>query len=430
MKTSTSTRLGQILVNKGLITAEQLNIALFEQKQRRQLSDGLDKSQQWSLGDILIELGFINRQQLKRSLNWQAMLRKMAIAMSFCAPLMTVSTAALAASTPRPSFTVETRSSSSVTKINPSFTKSSSSISSSSISRAAASSLPKSSSSSSKSSMSSVARSSSSRSADISALKMNDIFIAQSDYDHVQLRWTATGANIIAYKIFRDQVLIESYEGDQLYFDDFNVAAGKTYLYGVSVGDASGNWSPVKSIFVQTQMAPQGIEVSSSSSVSSSAVSQASVSNGGGASSVSSVAAQPSSSSSSQAVSSSKSSSAPGSISSSSSSSSSKSSSVSSSSAQNSSSSSQAGASVAGPVSFGWFIPNSRENGDYLDASFLGGYELRYKKTSDSAFTSVKIADAWTNYHNFTWLEGTYIFQIAAFDKNGLYSNFVDIKPL
>jgi hypothetical protein len=70
-----------------------------------------------------------------------------------------------------------------------------------------------------------------------------------------------------------------------------------------------------------------------------------------------------------------------------------------------------------------------RENGNFLDITELGGYELRYKKTTDNAFTYVTISDAWKNYHNFTWLEGTYIFQVAAFDKNGLYSNFVDIEP-
>ena len=82
---------------------------------------------------------------------------------------------------------------------------------------------------------------------------------------------------------------------------------------------------------------------------------------------------------------------------------------------------------VAGSVGISWTAPNKRENGDYLDVTDLGGYEIRYKKTSDAKFTYISINDAWTNSYNFPWLEGDYIFQIAAFDKNGVYSPFVDI---
>jgi hypothetical protein len=71
-----------------------------------------------------------------------------------------------------------------------------------------------------------------------------------------------------------------------------------------------------------------------------------------------------------------------------------------------------------------------RENGDLLDITEVGGYELRYRKTSDSEFTYITIGDAWKNYYNFSWLDGTYVFQVAAFDTSGLYSNFVDIQPL
>lgn len=84
---------------------------------------------------------------------------------------------------------------------------------------------------------------------------------------------------------------------------------------------------------------------------------------------------------------------------------------------------------MAGPVSFNWIAPNLRENGSTLDITEVGGYELRYRKTTENSYTYITINDAWTNYYNFAWLEGTYIFQIAAFDKNGLYSNFVDLTP-
>ena len=83
---------------------------------------------------------------------------------------------------------------------------------------------------------------------------------------------------------------------------------------------------------------------------------------------------------------------------------------------------------VAGPVGITWTAPNARENGDYLDITDLGGYEIRYKKASDSTFTYISINDAWTTSYQFPWLEGDYVFQIAAFDKNGVYSPFVDIQ--
>ena len=74
-----------------------------------------------------------------------------------------------------------------------------------------------------------------------------------------------------------------------------------------------------------------------------------------------------------------------------------------------------------------WIAPNLREDGSILDITELGGYELRYKLLADTDFTYISINDPWTNLYSFSWLEGNYIFQIAAFDKNGLYSNFVNI---
>ncbi len=76
-----------------------------------------------------------------------------------------------------------------------------------------------------------------------------------------------------------------------------------------------------------------------------------------------------------------------------------------------------------------WAVPVLRENGDYLDITELGGYELRYRLATDADFTYVTINDPWINYSNFQWMEGNYVFQIAAFDKNGVYSTFVDIAP-
>ena len=83
---------------------------------------------------------------------------------------------------------------------------------------------------------------------------------------------------------------------------------------------------------------------------------------------------------------------------------------------------------VAGPVGMNWTPPSGRLDGTILDITEIGGYEIRYKLATDANFTHISINDAWTTQYNFAWLEGNYVFQVAAFDKNGVYSSFVDVQ--
>ena len=82
-----------------------------------------------------------------------------------------------------------------------------------------------------------------------------------------------------------------------------------------------------------------------------------------------------------------------------------------------------------GPAVIYWSIPTQRENGDYLDITEIGGYELRYKLKSANDFTSVNIDSGFTDTYYFDYLQGDYEFEIATFDVNGLYSSFVSIHP-
>lgn len=82
---------------------------------------------------------------------------------------------------------------------------------------------------------------------------------------------------------------------------------------------------------------------------------------------------------------------------------------------------------LSGRIVLKWDVPRFREDGSYLDISELGGYELRYRKQDDEHFTYVSINDPWKNYYQFRNLEGEYIVQVAAFDRNGLYSKFVPV---
>jgi hypothetical protein len=85
---------------------------------------------------------------------------------------------------------------------------------------------------------------------------------------------------------------------------------------------------------------------------------------------------------------------------------------------------------VSGPVYFRWTPPKQRENGIFLDITEIGGYELRYKRKSDSHYKSIIINNSYIDAYSFENLQGEYEFEIAAFDILGLYSIFVKLKPM
>lgn len=84
---------------------------------------------------------------------------------------------------------------------------------------------------------------------------------------------------------------------------------------------------------------------------------------------------------------------------------------------------------IKGPVSLSWTPPVQRENGDELDITELGGYEIRYRAETEQKYISVIIEDPWTTDYYIEWLEGRHEFQVAAFDNTGLYSEFVSLQP-
>jgi len=230
-----------------------------------------------------------------------------------------------------------------------------------------------------------------------------------------------------------DTVSVPSTGGSQTWTDvvrTINLTAG-SHKFGITAlvrGTGYNiNWFKIE----PNSGGPVAPPANSSSSVASSMTAVSSSAQPASSSSSSSAAAQVSSS-----VRSSTASSIPSSVSSSSSapsitsSSSSSPASVSSSSRMSSSSSSAPSniVNVAGSVIFNWNIPTRRENGEPLYSNELGGYELRYRKLPSTEFTYVTI-EAWKNEHIFAWLEGTYEFEIAAFDINGLYSHFVPLPP-
>ncbi|WP_024461922.1 fibronectin type III domain-containing protein [Marinimicrobium sp. LS-A18] len=85
---------------------------------------------------------------------------------------------------------------------------------------------------------------------------------------------------------------------------------------------------------------------------------------------------------------------------------------------------------VSGLVRLEWDAPQSRENGEYLELYEIGGYELRYRKAGDSEYEVIPVEDGATESHEFDDLSGQYEFSIAAYDTNGLYSEFVNLSPV
>src|SRR5690606_6251403 len=89
--THKSTRLGDLLIERGAITRQQLAQAIEVQQERRlqDVQNNRPISKQSELGEVLIDLGFINRRQLDSGLTWQRRLRKTTMVMAFIAPLLT-----------------------------------------------------------------------------------------------------------------------------------------------------------------------------------------------------------------------------------------------------------------------------------------------------------------------------------------------------
>lgn len=85
------TRIGDILVERGLISRQQLLQALDLQQARHLLSENESSSNGHSgIGEILVELGFITPGQLKKNLAHQSRIRKTTLAITLVAPLFTM----------------------------------------------------------------------------------------------------------------------------------------------------------------------------------------------------------------------------------------------------------------------------------------------------------------------------------------------------
>ncbi len=77
----------------------------------------------------------------------------------------------------------------------------------------------------------------------------------------------------------------------------------------------------------------------------------------------------------------------------------------------------------------GWDLPTQREDGIRFDMSEIGGYEIRYRKVSETEFRTIpNLPPTILKYQISNIPYDDYIIEIAVFDCNGLYSAFTPIE--
>lgn len=205
------------------------------------------------------------------------------------------------------------------------------------------------------------------------------------------------------YEIKRSGKLVATFEDSGQIFSDQNLASNTDYSYTITTFDLAGNdsgASPALNVRTLGEPNSQPSSLSSSSKSSVQSSSNKSSLNSSGSSK---------SASSSHLSSSAKSSS-----------------SYNSSSSAKSTSSASSSASSQKSVKLTWTHPNQRENGQFLELNEIGGYEIRYRKTTDPRYTYIVINSNRVTEYTQANANDTE-FEIAVFDSNGVYSRFVKV---
>lgn len=74
-----------------------------------------------------------------------------------------------------------------------------------------------------------------------------------------------------------------------------------------------------------------------------------------------------------------------------------------------------------------WSAPVERLNGEPMDFTEVGGYEIRYRSMNSDDYTNIVIDNAAVEQYSFDNLSNVddLVFEVAVFDANGIYSEFV-----
>lgn len=82
----------------------------------------------------------------------------------------------------------------------------------------------------------------------------SDILKLRAASNQVDISWTAATDNVgvTGYKVYRDGTLLKNVSADIFTYSDKTVAPDTSYWFGVSAGDAAGNWSSQKLLNIKT----------------------------------------------------------------------------------------------------------------------------------------------------------------------------------
>lgn len=83
--------------------------------------------------------------------------------------------------------------------------------------------------------------------------------------------------------------------------------------------------------------------------------------------------------------------------------------------------------SVARALTLYWSAPVERLNGEPMDFTDIGGYEIRYRAMNSGDYTNIVIDNPAVEQYSFDALTNVndLVFEVAVFDANGIYSEFV-----
>ncbi len=78
-------------------------------------------------------------------------------------------------------------------------------------------------------------------------------------------------------------------------------------------------------------------------------------------------------------------------------------------------------------VTLYWSTPHERANGELMTMSDIGGYEIRYKTDAEATYQTVQLNDPAVSQYVIDGLTDAtqYQFEVAVYDADGIYSDFV-----
>jgi hypothetical protein len=255
---------------------------------------------------------------------------------------------------------------------------------------------------SSSSSKSSIAASSSSAASSLTP-EATSLQIYRLSTTSITLSWEhpKNTPELASYEISRNGTLIATLEYPQRYFTDSNLTPNTEYSYTITSVTLTGSKSVTSNNYkIKTLVAPSAPNSLSNSSTragtptSAAPHNSASSLNNSNASAGASTSAAPTNSANS-------------------------------SSNVNSSASSL----VTDNVKISWAHPTFRENGNYLELDEIAGYELRIKKTANENAIYLVIEGNNTTEYTLTELTSSSTVDLAVYDTNGLYSDFIAMYP-